>query len=145
MSDTKDKNDFNDFKDFKDFKEQRELKELSDLPDQVMYNVTIVGRKFDEFNADNFINCTFEECIFADKPSVNIQVQKLLQTQTLVNCWYNPVNVFANILSTLHNNVNIVDALNKAWVKLDSKKNQVTNKQLILLDIKNENTRVKGE
>lgn len=115
-----------------------DIKDLNELPDHVMYNVTIVGKKFDELNADNFINCTFEECIFTDKPYVNIQVQKLLQTQTLVNCWYNPVNVFANILSTLHDNVNIVDALNKAWVKIDNKKNQVTNKQLILLDLSKE-------
>jgi len=102
----------------------------------VQYNMVFIGRKFDDdLIAENYIGCTFEECIFADKPNVNIQVQKLLQTNTLVKCWYNPVNVFANILSTLHENVNIIDALNKAWVRLDNKKNQGTSKQLILLDL----------
>ena len=105
---------------------------------QVRYNITIVGEKFDEdLDADMFIECTFIECIFVDKPSVNLQVQKLIQTQTLINCWYNPVNIFANLLNTLHDNVNIIDALNKAWIKIDNKKGQSTNKQLVLLDIKN--------
>ena len=105
---------------------------------QVRYNITIVGEKFDEdLDADMFIGCTFIECIFVDKPSVNLQVQKLIQTQTLINCWYNPVNIFANLLNTLHDNVNIIDALNKAWIKIDNKKGQSTNKQLVLLDIKN--------
>ena len=86
---------------------QENEKDQKDPKDQVVqvnivkYNETIIGMKFDEeFNADNFIGCTFIECIFADKPNVNLQVQKLLGSQTLVRCWYNPVNVFASILNT---------------------------------------------
>ena len=117
-------------------KDQNDQSVITVQANIVKYNETIIGMKYDEeLNADNFIGCTFIECIFADKPNVNLQVQKLLGSQTLIRCWYNPVNVFAGILNTLHENVNIIDALNKAWIKNDNKKNQDTNKQLILLDL----------
>jgi hypothetical protein len=101
------------------------------------YNEEFIGETFkDGFKAKNYICCEFKDCIFADTPAVNNEVKLLLNSNnTLINCWYNPSIIFANILATLNDNVNIIDALNKAWIKNDNKRGKETTKQLILLDI----------
>lgn len=117
--------------------------ELEQEPETSFYNEEFVGITFKNgFKAKNYICCEFKDCIFADTPEVNNEVRLLLNSNnTIINCWYNPTIIFAIILATLNDNVNIIDALNKAWVKNDNKRGKETTKQLLLLDINQKNQR----
>ena len=100
------------------------------------YNETFEDQTFDAsesgFSAGDYVKCTFKNCIFKDGDNMNLQVTALIQSDNkLIDCWYNPVLILTKIINSLHDDVNILDFINRSLIK--SSKNR--HKQLVLLDI----------
>lgn len=84
------------------------------------------------FNANNYVGCTFKNCIFKDNDKMNIQVTKLIQSgNKMLGCWYNPTLILTKIVNSLHEDVNFIDFFNKGLIKSST----IRHKQLVLLDI----------
>lgn len=102
---------------------------------RVHYNEEFNGITFSEINYKNYVQCTFNNCIFKDGGDMSFQVMKLLETDNkLVGCWFNPVLALTKIFDALSSDVNLIDAINKSMARNKVGKNG-SQKQLVLIDI----------
>lgn len=98
------------------------------------YQKVFDGVIFDkDLVAKHFVCCTFNSCNFL-KCNPN-EILALLNSNNVLNgCWFDPTLAFAWIIDSLHRDVNIVDAINKALTRVDGKSIK-PGRQLVLIDI----------
>lgn len=85
------------------------------------------------FIAKHYIDCTFNKCNFVKCQPREI-LELLQSTNTLIKCWYDPTLILSKIFDSLNNDINLVDCINKALIRSDSKQLK-DGKQLILIDL----------
>lgn len=100
---------------------------------QYYYKKDFKEISFTEIKANYYVDCTFESCDFL-KCSQNEILDLIKSGNVLINCKYDPTIVFTNIVGTLHPEINLVDAFNRAFVSV-SNKNKTRGKQLVLIDL----------
>lgn len=100
---------------------------------------------FDEsFKAQNYIGCTFDGCIFKDVEGMNVELLELFKSDNkIVGCWYNPVLIFNRLFDSLHDDVNLLDQINKAFIRSSKDKHSRKQKSLVLIDIDVEQREIK--
>jgi hypothetical protein len=105
-----------------------------DIVSTVRYQEKFDGLIFNkDFFAKNYIGCEFNKCNLL---KVNpVEILKLFESDNIIiNCVYDPTIILSKIVKGLHRDVNLIDSLNKAFIKND--KNFVKDgKQLILIDL----------
>lgn len=103
----------------------------------IKYNETFNGEKFDEtFKAQNYIGCTFINCIFKDVDNMNVELLELFKSDNkLIGCWYNPILIFTKLFDSLNDDINLIDNINKAFIRSTKDKQIKKQKSLVLIDI----------
>lgn len=102
------------------------------------YKEIIEDKTFDEIQANKYLECEFKNCIFKDTPCMAFELIELMKNNRLIGCWYNPTTMFARLITSLHEDVNLIDYLNKAILKSSQKMSKkLETKQLVLFDIDN--------
>lgn len=103
------------------------------------YREVIEDQTFEEIQAIKYLDCEFKNCIFKDTPCMTAELIELMKNNRLIGCWYNPTTMFARLISSLHEDVNLIDFLNKAILKSSQKTSKkLESKQLVLFDIDQE-------
>lgn len=107
---------------------------------RVFYKEIFEDKTFEKIEAKKYVECEFINCIFKDTPEMASEISQLIKENKLVGCWYNPTLILSKIISSLHDDVNIIDFLNKAFIKSSEKSskkrvNKLANKQLVMFDI----------
>ena len=100
--------------------------------DQVIENVT-----FDEsFKASNYVRCTFKNCRFKEIDNMNVQLLELFNSNNvLLDCWYNPILIFTKLIESMNEDVNLIDQINKAFIRSGRDLKKGKQKSLVLIDI----------
>ena len=103
----------------------------------IHYDEKIENYTFDEkFKASNYINCTFINCRFKEVDNMNVQILELFNSgNKLIGCWYNPILIFDKLIESLNEDVNLIDLINKAFIRNNRDKHTKKQKQLILIDV----------
>lgn len=88
-----------------------------------------------DFLAKNYIGCEFIKCNLI---KVNpVEILKLFESDNVINnCIYDPTIILSKLVKGLHKDVNLIDSLNRAFIKNDKNFVRET-KQLVLVDLEN--------
>lgn len=105
---------------------------------RIHYGEVIADQTFEAatFKVSSYQNCTFKNCIFKDTDGMNVQVAELFNSgNKLIGCWYNPILILTKLLTSLNDDVNIIDSINKALIRAEKNAKQTKMKQLVLLEV----------